>query len=199
MLRVGDDNAAYIVTQARVGYRLAIPVERVVAGRQLMTSLALQTGQPVPWRGNFQVRIATVPNPMAGRYGLRGIERPVSRASISSAAPVMNWRRSSARHVVQGTPRNTGDAGIGLCGSSTWNFQFMPMFLECEYGGEDLLRWTEAGSRLALMHQPERPAAASAVGRCGCHCPWAGGAAQGSEAGQHSAFGTRRGMAAAPC
>lgn len=50
---LGETNAEHLLTQPRVGYRLAAPVERVAVGRKLASRLDLVAGTPVPTRPHF--------------------------------------------------------------------------------------------------------------------------------------------------
>lgn len=52
---LGEQGGARIVTQARVGYRLSGPIDRIAVGRSFTSQLELRADMPVPFRLNFQL------------------------------------------------------------------------------------------------------------------------------------------------
>jgi DNA-binding winged helix-turn-helix (wHTH) protein/tetratricopeptide (TPR) repeat protein len=152
---LGEENSARIQTQARIGYRLTGPVERVAIGRKHESALDLAPGLAVPGRENFvlerllgrslgsEVWIArqaksreiTVYKFATGGDGLAALKREVTLARVlrESLGP-----RDDFGRIVD------------------WNFVTPPFFIECEYGGENLAAWADAGNRLLTLPLTER-------------------------------------------
>jgi non-specific serine/threonine protein kinase len=168
---LGERNAEHISTHARVGYRLDGQVTRSAVGRQLGSALALAAGQPVPGRDNFRLRqqlgnhrgsevwLAEHAKTREQRVYKFGVDGDRLRALKREATLSRVLRESLAeRHHF-----------VALI---DWNFENAPYFLECEYGGPNLLEWSDTGlaalpqaQRLALFLQiADAVAAAHAVG-----------------------------------
>lgn len=168
---LGKSNSGLIRTQPRVGFRLVGPVERVAVGRRFSGELALQAGQPVPHRENFMLRqrLGFSPrNEVWLAQHAKTQERRVYKFSACGAGLAALKREAAVSRVLRETLGERDDFVRIL----DWNFEESPFFLECEYGGENLLEWAarcldgaSLDERLELMVQAaDALAAAHSVG-----------------------------------
>lgn len=156
---LGETLADHIRTQARIGYRFTGTVERVAAGRALANRLDLKAGQPVPGRAHF-----TLKEQLSGTKGSevwlarhdKTGELRVYKFSPDGARLASLKREATLARVLRESLGERSDIARVI----DWNFETPPFFLECEYGGENLLAWAQAGGRLAGMAQGERLALA---------------------------------------
>lgn len=161
---LGKAGAARLLTQARIGYRLEGPVERVAVGRRFANRLRLAAGQPVPQRENF-----TLERQLAGtsgsevwlaRHNKTG-ERRVYKFSPDGERLSLLKREATLFRVLR---EGLGDRA-DLVRIIDWNFESPPFFLECEYGGENLAEWAGQDGRLAgLAFEDRLDLALQAVG-----------------------------------
>ncbi|GAB4524306.1 MAG: hypothetical protein Kow00133_12520 [Amphiplicatus sp.] len=153
---LGEANAGLVVTQARIGYRLAGPVERVAVGRRLANRLDLRAGGSVPGRPHFILREQLA--------GSRGSEVWLARHDKTGEPRVYKFSPDGERLSAlkrEATLSRLLRESLGeredFARVIDWNFETAPFFLECEYGGTNLAEWARDG-RLAAM---------SAAGRLG--------------------------------
>ncbi len=168
---LGAANAERLLTQARVGYRLDGPVERVAVGRQLPGNIELAIGQPVPSRENFLLRR------QLGRHQGSEVwlaehakthERRVYKFAFDETRLRSLKREATLARVLQ----ESLDDRTHFVDLIDWNFENPPFFLECEFGGESLQEWAERDlpstsidQRVALFLQiADAVAAAHSVG-----------------------------------
>ena len=152
---LGEENAARIVTQARVGYRLPGQVERIAVGRALSSVLVLRPEQPVPGRDHFLLE-SLIGQSLGSEVWLarhtKTGERRVYKFSRDGEQLAALKREVTLSRVLQeglGQP----DAFVRLI---DWNFATPPFFLECEYGGLDLAKWAESERNLNLLPLTQR-------------------------------------------
>ena len=152
---LGPDNAARIVTQSRVGYRFDGPLERTAVGVAHSSDLQLAAGAPVPQRPHFQLEA------MIGRSSDNEVwvarqqktrERRVYKFSSDGRRLASLKREATLSRLLQTNLGERRDFARVL----DWNFETPPFFLECEYGGEDLLKWSEEPARFATLSLQER-------------------------------------------
>lgn len=168
---LGDDNAACIETQPRIGFRLVGPVERTAVGRQFSSRLSLEAGAPVPRRENFALEsrlgLSAHHEVWLARHGKTGERRLYKFCSDGEGLAGLK-REVTLSRVLRSALGERADIAPVL----DWNFDTPPFFLECEYGGENLLEWarghldgTSLEERLALCAQvAEAITAAHSVG-----------------------------------
>jgi DNA-binding winged helix-turn-helix (wHTH) protein len=168
---LGERNAEHISTQARVGYRLDGQVTRSAVGRQLGSALSLAAGQPVPGRDNFLLR-RQLGNHRGSEVWLaehaKTREQRVYKFGVDSDRLRALKREATLSRVL----RESLAERHHFVALIDWNFESAPYFLECEYGGQNLLEWSDTGlaalsqaQRLALFLQiADAVAAAHAVG-----------------------------------
>ncbi|MBY9067220.1 tetratricopeptide repeat protein [Hyphomonas sp. WL0036] len=152
---LGETLADQIRTQARIGYRLTAPVERVASGRRLVNTLELKAGQPVPERSHFILREQL--------SGTRGSEVWLARHEKTGEARVYKFSPDGARLASlkrEATLARVLRESLGerddIARVIDWNFETAPFFLECEYGGENLFVWAGQEDRLAAMLPEDR-------------------------------------------
>jgi non-specific serine/threonine protein kinase len=150
---LGEANAERLLTQARVGYRLDGVVGRVAVGRRLSSHLELVTGQAVPARPNFILQRQLGSNRGSEVWlaeHAKTHERRVYKFAADDARLRALKREATLCRVLQESlPERAHFVDI-----LDWNFEHPPFFLECEYGGENLLEWAKAG--LAVTSDDER-------------------------------------------
>jgi eukaryotic-like serine/threonine-protein kinase len=165
------DNAARLITQPRVGYRLTGPVERLAVGRHFTMGLALEEGGAVRRRENFvltsRLGQSAHHEVWLARHAKTG-ERRVYKFSADGEGLAALKREATLARVLRESLGERSDFVRVL----DWNFDAQPFFLECEYGGANLLEWAAdhlsglaPGERLDLFLQvAEAVAAAHRVG-----------------------------------
>lgn len=152
---LGEDNAAWIVTQPRVGYRLKGPVERVAVGRHFASALDLRAGLAVPRREHF-----TLVSPISqseqsevwlARHRKTG-ELRVYKFSPGGQQLATLKREATLFRVL----RNGLGERADFVRIIDWNFEAAPFFLECAYVGPNLATWAHTEGRLAPLSPAER-------------------------------------------
>ncbi|MBN8884334.1 MAG: winged helix-turn-helix domain-containing protein [Rudaea sp.] len=150
---LGEANADLLLTQPRIGYRLDGTVERIAVGRTLSSKLELAPGQTVPGRPNFQLKR------LLGSS--RGNEVWLAEHAKTRALRVYKFCTDGER--LRALKREATLARVLQEGVEDhrhfvelidWNFETQPFFLECEYGGDNLLEW--AKTSLAARGRTER-------------------------------------------
>ena len=168
---LGEANAERLVTQARVGYRLDGEVARVAVGRRIDSRLELAAGRPVPGRPNFTLRRALGVNRGSEVWLAEQAKTYVLRV-YKFGADGERLRALKREATLARVLRESLDEGGHFVDIIDWNFEQPPFFLECEYGGDNLLEWAGASlaatgteARLALFLQiVDAVAAAHGVG-----------------------------------
>lgn len=152
---LGEANSERLVTQARLGYRLDGPIARTAQGHRLASRIQLEVGQSVPTRENFTLR-----RQLGSTHGsevwlaeqLRTGARRVYKFSIDGERLRTLKREATLARVLREGSTERGH----FVEIIDWNFEEPPFFLECEYGGQNLLQWAE--SELAALNQEQRVA-----------------------------------------
>lgn len=149
------ENAQFIQTQPKVGYRFVGDLSREAVGGVAVNRLELKAGHAVPHRPQFNVQQQLSCNPnneiwlaehrktaelRVFKFGLQG-----------SHLNVLKREMALARLLQQ----NLGERA-DICRLLDWNFEQLPFFLEYQYGGESLQRWAEQQSRLTAMPLTQR-------------------------------------------
>lgn len=152
---IGASGHDRIVNVPRVGYRLNGPVGRTVSGRRLRSRFELVAGQPVPGREHFLLRRQLGPS--------RGHEVWLARHDKTGELRVYKFAKDGERlaslkreatiyRVLHDTLGERDDVVRVL----DWNFEHVPFFLECEYGGPDLASWADGEPGLASLDRQQR-------------------------------------------
>jgi eukaryotic-like serine/threonine-protein kinase len=156
---LGEENAQRITTQARIGYRLDGPVTRTAVGRHAGGSVELVAGQAVPGRPSFLLRRAL------GVH--RGSEVWLAEHAKTREKRVYKFALDAER--LRSLQRETTLLRVlhdslpdsrRFVGLVDWNFAEAPFFVECDYGGDNLLDWAanalptlDVAQRIALFLQ----------------------------------------------
>ncbi|GGO14924.1 hypothetical protein GCM10007972_22540 [Iodidimonas muriae] len=152
---LGEGNAAFIVTQARVGYRFDGELERIAAGRRLISRLELKPGEAVPGRSHFrlleQLSITGGSEVWLAQHEKTG-ERRVYKFSPDGERLAALKREATLSRLMRESLGERPDISRII----DWNFEAEPFFLECAYGGQSLPDWAEEKERLAAMSASER-------------------------------------------
>ena len=168
---LGEENAALIVTQPRVGYRLVGPVERTVVGRDFASALDLMERMPVSRRENFQLVSRFSQTERTEVWLARHTkthEQRVYKFTADGEGLALLKREATLSRVLR---RSLGDRA-DLVPVLDWNFETPPFFIESAYGGETLAAWAPThlpglpvGERLDVFLQvADCVAAAHSVG-----------------------------------
>lgn len=151
---LGEAEAGRIVTLPRVGYRLNGPIERLAASRRLASRLHLAGAQTVPQRPDWVLERQLSPSRHAevwlARHARSREPRVFKFAGDGERLALLKREATLHRLLVQSLGPRDDFARV-----LDWNFDTAPFFLECEYGGESLKAWAEAG-HLAPLDRAER-------------------------------------------
>jgi non-specific serine/threonine protein kinase len=147
---LGEADMDRIQTVPRVGYRIDGSIDRVAVGRQMNSPLALKAQTPVPGRTHFLLERQLGPlrhnevwlarNPKTG-------ERRVYKFSSDGDRLLLLKREATLYRVLMESLGERQDIARIL----DWNFESPPFFLECAYGGPNLLEWSKATGELATQ------------------------------------------------
>ena len=151
----GDEGTKIIVTVPRVGYRLAVPVERVAVGRAHASQMDLTPGAKVPGRDHFQLVQQLSPSGSSevwlAQHNKTG-ERRVYKFSPDGSR-LSSLKREATLFRVLRESLGERDDFVRII---DWNFETAPFFLECEFGGQDLSDWAQTHHALDNMSRDER-------------------------------------------
>lgn len=145
-----------IVTVPRVGYRLDGPVERIAIGRHFGSGeMNFEAGQSVPGREHFVLERPlgrTLGNEVWLAKHPRSHEARVFKFSLDSERLSTIKREATLMRVLRDTLGERDD----LVRLIDWNFESEPFFLECEYGGQSLLEWSQESDVFADWDRERR-------------------------------------------
>ncbi|WP_395024398.1 winged helix-turn-helix domain-containing protein [Comamonas odontotermitis] len=150
---LGETNAELIVTQPRIGYRLASPVERTAVGRVLESRMELVAGQPVPERPNF-VLVRLLGSRPGNEVWLAEHSKTHDLRVYKFGADGDRLRALKREATLARVLAESLDDEAHFTRVIDWNFETAPFFLECEYGGDNLLDW--AKNHLAPLGEEQR-------------------------------------------
>ncbi len=153
---LGEENATRIVTLPRIGYRFDGPLDRVAVGRIPTSVLSLIAGQQVPGRSNFQLdeRIGqSVLNEVWLARHVKTRDRRVFKFCTDARGLPLLKREVTLSRLLHA---NLGERAVAFTRVLDWNFETAPFFLECEYGGQDLLGWAKSGGQLEALSLAQR-------------------------------------------
>lgn len=147
---LGDDAQAIIATVHRIGYRLAVPVTRTLVRGPQQRPLALRAGDPVPKRPHWRLV-----RPLGSGRDVevwlaeqaKTHEQRVYKFSPDGLKLSALKREATLFRVIRETLGDRSDF-VRLI---DWNFEEMPFFLECEYGGQNLAEWAEHAGGLGSI------------------------------------------------
>ncbi len=152
---LGEDNAAQIVTQPRVGYRLVGPIERMATRCVMTSSIELSKDNLVPLRPNFQLNSllsASKKNEVWLAHHHKTGEQRVYKFAQDGEHLSSLKREVTLYRLLQKSLGTRSD----MVRVFDWNFETAPFFIECEYGGEDLQTWSEDSATLQSFTLQQR-------------------------------------------
>lgn len=139
---LGDEGAAAIVTLPRVGYRFEGKVTRRTV-EHVPPGSRLSAGDPVPRRGNWVLEQALARHGdgevWLARHAKTGEARVFKFSLDGQRLPGLKREVTVGRLLKQALGEQPGFVDL-----HDWNFEEAPYFVEFEYGGEGLDRWTDA-------------------------------------------------------
>lgn len=150
---LGESNAEQLITQARVGYRLVGPVLRTAVSNRIVSHLELAAGDTVPGRNHFVLR-RQLGSRRDGEVWLAEQPRTHALRVFKFAGGGKPLRALKREATLLRVLHESAGNDAGFVELVDWNFEQPPFFLECGYGGENLLDWSR--EHLAAMPAHER-------------------------------------------
>ena len=139
---LGESNAELLHTQARVGYRLTGVTERLAVGQRLASHLQLAPGQPVPERSNFTLK-RQLGSARGGEVWLAEHAKTHALRVYKFASDEERLRALKREVTLLRLLEESVIDHDHLVDLIDWNFEHPPFFLECAWGGENLLEWSK--------------------------------------------------------
>jgi eukaryotic-like serine/threonine-protein kinase len=152
---LGLADGARIVTVPRSGYRLDGPVERIAVGTRLASRLDLKAGDLVPGRENF-VLDAELAASAGAEVWLAKHRRTDELRVYKFARDGTHFGTLKREATLYRLLREALGEREDFLRILDWNFEAFPFYLECEYGGPNLIQWAEDRQQLAALERPER-------------------------------------------
>ena len=152
---LGDRDQSIITTVHRLGYRLAAPVQVRVATSSQAQPVTLQTGGTLPGRDQWELTAPLGSNRgievWLARHRKLGEQR-VFKVSVDGAR-LSCLKREVTLYRMLSQQLGERDDFVKVL---DWNFEQAPFFIECEYGGVDLLQWWQAHNGAAGVSIEQR-------------------------------------------
>lgn len=154
---LGETAAQRVVTVPKIGYRFEGPVERIATGTVAPTSLDFTEGKPVPGREGF-VLDRPLGSANRGNVWLAHHQKIRTQLRVFKFAPdAEHLRQLKREYTLYRMLRAELGEREDFAQLLDSNFSEAPYFIECEYGGLDLLAWAaEPGAPLAALSQAQR-------------------------------------------
>ena len=168
---LGDRDQAIITTVHRLGYRLAVPVQVRAAFNSQAQPVTLQTGGTLPGRDQWELIAPLGANRgievWLARHRKLGEQR-VFKVSVDGAR-LSCLKREVTLYRMLSQQLGERDDFVKVL---DWNFDQAPFYIECEYGGVDLLQWWQAQNEAAGVPLEQR---LERLARQGAHVECRGG------------------------
>jgi eukaryotic-like serine/threonine-protein kinase len=152
---LGEIDGERLLTVPRIGYRLTGSVEKVAVGTVLASRLDLKIGAMVAGREHFvlerQLSASGGAEVWLARRG-KAAERRVYKFT-ADAERLRTLKREVTLYRVLREGLGERDDLIRIL---DWNFETPPFYLECEYGGPDLMSWAATDGALSQLSREER-------------------------------------------
>ena len=152
---LGEIDGERILTVPRIGYRLTEPVEKTAVGTALGSSLDLKAGATVAGREHFalerQLSASGGAEVWLARHRKTGEQRVYKFTDDGERLRTLKREATLYRVLREGLGERDD-----LIRVLDWNFETAPFYLECEYGGPDLLQWALVDDALARLSAEER-------------------------------------------
>jgi len=152
---LGQTDGERILTVPRIGYRLTGSVEKVAVGTRLASRLDLKVGVPVAGREHFvlqrQLSVSAGAEVWIARHGKTAEDRVYKFTNDGERLRTLKREATLYRVLREGLGERDNFIRI-----LDWNFETPPYYLECEYGGPDLLEWAGTNRALAQLSTDQR-------------------------------------------
>ncbi|NRF71211.1 winged helix-turn-helix domain-containing protein [Aquincola sp. S2] len=152
---LGGVAAGCLRSVPRIGYRLTGRVERVAVGSVPLSPLPLEAGMAVPGRSGWSLR-RPLGDASSSRVWLAEHGKLGHRRVFKFAVDAQSLRALKREYMLYRLLQRELGEHPGFAAVVDYNFSDQPYFLECVYGGEDLLAWSDGGARLTEMPLKER-------------------------------------------
>ena len=152
---LGESDGARIVTVPRSGYRFAGPVERLAVGLRTVSKLDLHAGNVVPSRENF-VLVEALATSIGAEVWLARHRKTDDLRVYKFACDAGHLTALKREATLYRLLREMLGERDDLLQILDWNFESFPFFLECAYGGPNLLGWAEDRKQLERLSRPDR-------------------------------------------
>ena len=146
---LGDDDGRCIESVPRKGYRFGAQFTRAVCGMRLCSRLDLVAGNPVPGREGFKL--------VRQLGATSGSEVWLAREDKNEVLTVFKFNQGGEHSSVlrrEATVYRLLREALGeradLVRMIDWNLETPPFYLQCAYGGPDLLQWARNGNLTPL-------------------------------------------------
>lgn len=152
---LGSDNAAFVVTHPRIGYRWRGSVQRFDSDSDHVAPLELRAGISVPGRNDFVLTLKLESGKHNEVWTAQHVRTGELRVYKMCRTPegLCALRRETA--LLQLLQRDLGERP-DIAYALDWNFETAPYFVGYEFAGVNLVSWAESGSRLASTSLRER-------------------------------------------
>lgn len=150
-----DEREAIIVTLPRRGYRLSVPVSRVVIGRRAVPKLDFKAGDKVPRREQWRL-VQALDESGRGEVWLAEHDKTRARRVFKFSADGTRLSALKREVTLSRVLRESLGERADLVPVLEWNFEEAPYFIECEDGGPDWLRWASAQGGLSAVSLEQR-------------------------------------------
>ncbi len=154
---LGPENSAFIVTRPRLGYSFVGKVERIALGLPLKSAVELHAGQPIHSRHDYL--LDTLLSVAGNNSREVWLARPVRKGThhvFKFTGDADGLRQLKREHTISEllsrAPTTCGSV-THICGR---NFETPPFYVEYEYLGPDLLKWSDEGQQLQSLDEQAR-------------------------------------------
>ena len=152
---LGETDGACIVTVPRAGYRFAGPLERIAVGVRATSRLDLRAGDPVPGRDSFilqkSLAISVGAEVWLAQHRKTDDVRVYKFARDAGHLATLKREATLYRLLHEMLGERPDIAHI-----LDWNFETAPFYLECAYGGPNLIQWAEDLQQLTPLSRAQR-------------------------------------------
>ncbi|MFI4980970.1 MAG: winged helix-turn-helix domain-containing protein, partial [Nevskiales bacterium] len=152
---INDLDQSLIETVHRVGYRFTAPVTRKAVTPVLAARLALKQGDPVPRRPQWlllqALDLSATSEVWLAEHEKTHVKRVFKFATDGGRLSSLKREATLSRVLADGLGERPDIVRV-----LEWNFEEQPYFLECEYGGEDWMSWSQRLGGLGQLSLQQR-------------------------------------------
>lgn len=152
---LGEPAGLRIVNVPRIGYKFVGPLDRLAVGSLPPQALSLKPGAAVPGRTGFQL-VRALDEQGRGHVWLAKQPRTGQERVFKFALDADTLRNLKREYTVCRVLRQALPARTDFVAVLDANFSEPPFYMECEYGGPDLLQWAQQDGRLTAMPVVDR-------------------------------------------